>query len=92
MHQRGEKEPLRVGDHVPLAPLDPLGGVKSAWAATFRGLDAFAVDDAGGGNGVASHRRPGAPHQREIDLPPEALVTPSIKIILNRGVRRKILR
>ena len=88
----GERKALRVGDHVALAPLDPLGGIKPTRAAAFRGLDALAVDDAGRGNGVASQRQTGAPHQREIDPPPDALIAPEIEVVLNGRARRKVLR
>ena len=92
VHQHGEQKALRIGDHVALTPFDPLGNVKPAWAATFRGLGALAVDDASRGNGVASHRLAGAPYQREIDSSPNALVSPEVKVVLNGGARRKVLR
>lgn len=47
MHQHGEQRAGRVGDDVPLAALYPLGSVKPAWAAAFRGSYALAIDHAG---------------------------------------------
>src|SRR5207302_9782663 len=88
MHQDGERKALRVGDHVALASLDPLGGVKPAWPAAFRGLGALAVDPARGGNGVAAHRFAGSPYQWEIDPPPPPLVAPAITVILHHPARR----
>ncbi len=92
VHQESEQEALCIGDHVALAPLDPLGGIKPARATTFRGFGALAVDDAGRGNGVAACRLPGTPHQGEIDPMPDAPVAPVVEVILNGRARRKVLR
>lgn len=43
-----DQKAKRVGQDVALAALDLLAGVKAAGAAAFGGLDALAVDDAGG--------------------------------------------
>src|SRR3954471_262933 len=90
MLQHRKQEALRIGDHVSLASLDTLAGVKSARAATFRGFDTLAIDDTGRRNSVPAHRQPSTPHQRKIDPRPDALIPPKIEVVLNGGIRRKV--
>src|SRR3979411_314554 len=90
MHQQGKQEALCIGDHVSLASLDTLAGVKSARTATFCGFDALAIDDTSRRNSVTAHRQPSAPHQRKIDPRPDALIPPKIEVVLNGGIRRKV--
>src|SRR5215510_2957208 len=47
VHLDGEEEAFRIGDDMALAALDPLGGIKPAWTATFCGLRGLTVDDTG---------------------------------------------
>jgi hypothetical protein len=46
-HEQAKHQAGGVGDDMTLAPFHPLGGIKAARAATFRGFHALAVDDAG---------------------------------------------
>ena len=92
MHQHGEQKALRIGNHVALAPSDPLGAIKPAWTAAFRGLGALAIDDPGRRDDIASQRRPSPPDERQIDPPPKALVAPEVEVVLHCGARRKALR
>src|SRR3989442_1361380 len=88
----GPRETARKEAAVALASVHPLGGIKPAWAATFRGLHALAVDDAGRGGAVAPGRPANAPHQNEIDPTPDARVAPAVEVVLDGRARRKILR
>src|SRR3954463_14239907 len=74
-----------------LASLEPLGCVKPARAATFCGFYALAVNHASGRDQVSIRKLPGAPHQHEVDPPPDPLVAPEIKIVLDCRARRKML-
>src|SRR6266852_3616822 len=87
----GDQEPclgtgnagLDVLGEVAVASLDSLSGVKPTRAAAFRGLGALAIDDAGRRNDIAPQRRPGTPHQRQIDPTPDAPVAPVVEVVLN---------
>src|SRR6266508_6701490 len=75
-----------------LASLYPLGWIKPAWTATFCGLHALAVDDAGRGRALASHQSTSTLDKSSIDPAPNLRVAPTIEVILNRRARRKFLR
>src|SRR6266849_9390406 len=81
-----------LGDDVTLAALHPLGGIKPAWTATFRGFHALAIDHAGRRNDVAPCYPANLLDQSKIDPTPNALVAPAVEIILNGRARRKVFR
>src|SRR5215212_10228890 len=85
-----ERQPGGIGREMTLAPFQPLGGVKPAWAAAFRGLDALAVDHAGGRCRFAAGSATNALDERKIDPAPDALIAPEIKVVLNSRARQKI--
>lgn len=47
MDEHGEQEPERVGEKVPVAPLDEFAAVEASWATDVGGLDRLAVDESG---------------------------------------------
>src|ERR1700729_247804 len=75
-----------------LAPLDPLGHVKSAWTATFRGFHTLAVDNPSRWSGFASLPFSHASDQGAINRAPQARPAPLVKIVLNRRAWREVLR
>ncbi len=92
MHEHGEQEALCIGDDVPLAALDALAGIHAAWAATFRGWHALAVDDPGRGDCTAPRRLARLGHQAVVHPMPGAIVAPPIEVPLHRRARGKVLR
>src|SRR6516162_5127321 len=75
-----------------LASLHLLTRIKPAWAATFCGFHALAVNDTGRGRGLAPCRSARALDQDSIDLVPNIAVAPIVKVMLNRCEWRKVLR
>src|SRR5947209_5783934 len=75
-----------------LAPLHPLTRIKPAWAATFCGLHALAVDDASRWSALATLRPARALDQDSIDLAPNVAVAPIVEVMLNRREWRKVFR
>src|SRR6516165_2391003 len=75
-----------------LASLHLLTRIKPAWAATFCGFHALAVNDTGRGRAFAPCRSARALDQDSIDLAPDIAVAPIVKVMLNRRERRKVLR
>src|SRR5215467_9085298 len=75
-----------------LASLHLLACIKPAWAATFCGFHALAVNDTGRGRGLAPCRPARALDQDSIDLAPNIAVAPIVKVMLNRREWRKVLR
>src|SRR6516225_8671249 len=75
-----------------LASLHLLTRIKPAWAATFGGFHALAVNDTCRGRGLAPCRSARALDQDSIDLAPNIAVAPIVKIMLNRCEWRKVLR
>src|SRR5215471_21034508 len=75
-----------------LASLHLLARIKPAWAATFCGFHALAVNDTGRGHGLTSCRAARALDQDSIDLAPNIAVAPIVKVMLNCRERRKVLR
>src|ERR1700747_1120216 len=86
----GQQPTFGVGHQVTLAPLYSLGRIKPTWTATFRGLDALAVDDAGGGSGLASDRAAGAPDEHPVDATPQPYVAPRVEVILDARERWEV--
>src|SRR5438093_6780082 len=92
VHLYGKQRAARIGDDVTFASLHSLARIKPAGTATFGRLHALAVDDTSRGSTLASRRAARALDQDTIDAPPNLAVTPIVKIILNRRVRRKVFR
>src|ERR1700682_6255738 len=74
------------------ASLYPLGCIKPAWAATFCGLHALAVDDTSRGTRLAPHHSANALDKSPVDATPDPRVAPTVEIILNSRERRKVFR
>src|SRR5215204_6472690 len=91
VHQESKHEPLPISDDVALASFHLLAVVKPAWTATFCCLHTLTVDDPRRWIAVAPHQLPDAPHQHQIDPLPNARVTPSVEIVLDRRARRILL-
>src|SRR3974390_317675 len=91
VHEQSEQAAGRVGNDVTLAPLPSLGGVDPPRAATFRCFHALAINHASRRDEIASHGLANASNKSKIDAPPDPLITPTIEVVLNGGVRRKVL-
>src|SRR5215471_5430643 len=92
VHLDGEQRNIGIGDDVALTPFHLLSHIKPAWAATFRGLNALAVDNAGRGRGLTSRRPANTLDEHTIDPVPNSPVAPAVEVILNGRARRKVLR
>src|SRR5205814_1758355 len=91
LHEHRQQRTFRIGDDMTLATLDPLRHVKSTRAATLRGVDSLAVDDAGGGTKLAPLPLAHLGNQCVIDQTPQSRSTPLVEVISNGRTRRKIL-
>jgi len=89
-HEQHQTE--RISDDVALAALDLLAGVVARNPATFGGLDALAVDDAGRGRGLTPLQFARSADKQMIDGLPKADIAPAIEIASHRGDRWKVLR
>ena len=87
-----QQQAERIGHDVALASLDLLASVVAANPSTLGGFDALAVDHAGRRTGFAAFQFPRAHHQQMVDALPQKTVAPRVKIALDRGNRRKVLR
>src|ERR1700738_2621949 len=76
VHQQREQQPLCSRDDVALTALHPLSWVKPTWTATFRRLDALAVDHTRRGNAIAPQRLARSLDESPIDPVPGAIVPP----------------
>src|SRR5580704_11307619 len=92
MNLDGEQEAIGVGDNMPFAAVDTLTGIVASRTTGLSRRCTLAVDD--------RHRRPGLAPQLPASLPnqscddflPSSGIAPSVKIALDRRVRRKLLR
>src|SRR5262245_57997819 len=91
LHKHGQQRAFRVGDDMTLAALDPLGHVKPAWTATFRGLHSLAVDNPDRRTARAPLPLAHPSNQSVIDHAPQSRSTPLVEIITNGRTGRKIL-
>jgi hypothetical protein len=92
MNVDGKQEAVGVGDNVPLAPIDTFAGVEAPWTASLGCRCALAVDDRYPRPRLSSESSAGLSNQGCDDLLPPSSVAPSVKIALDRRVRRKLLR
>lgn len=88
----GEQKPIGVGDDMPLTPVNTFAGIVASGATGLGRRRALTVNDCCRWFGLASKLAAGLPDQSSNDLLPPSGIAPSIKIALNRRVRRKILR
>src|SRR3984893_3419154 len=92
VHLHRKQRAIRISDDVTFSPLHLLARIKPAWTATFRGLHALAVDNTSRGTALASCRPARALDQDTIYVPPHVAITPIVKVMLDRGERRKVFR
>src|SRR6266545_3877958 len=92
LHKHRQQRTLRIGDDMTLAAHDPLGHVKPARAATFRGLHSLAVDNAGRRTGLAPLPFAHLSNQSITDRAPQPRSTPFVEVIANGRTWQKILR
>lgn len=87
-----QEETIGIGDDVPLASVDALAGVKTAWATGLRRRSTLAIDDSRGRLGFTPEFAARLPNQDSNDPVPSAGVSPGIKITLDSRVRREVAR
>src|SRR6266436_5831214 len=92
VHLRANQMTAGIGNDVALAPVDPLARVISPRTAAFRGLDRLTVDHPCRRAGFAPLPFASLLDQQEIDLFPQPLRLPRIKVTLHRRPLRKIAR
>src|SRR5215472_18392476 len=84
--------PTGVSDDMALAALDLFARVVTARTPAFGGLDRLAIDHSGRGAGFATFAFAGNLQEKEIDLLPQPLFLPRVKIVLHRRPLWKIAR
>ena len=92
MNVDAEQKAIGVGDNMPFAPVNALAGVVASRAAGLGRRCALTVNHRCRWPGLTSKFPAGLPDQNSDDLLPPSGIAPSIKIALNRRVRRKLLR
>jgi len=92
MDKQSDQVTGRVGNDVPLAALDLLASIKATGAATFRGSNRLAIDDARGRTGLSSSLLARRHHQRMVDQFPASISNPDIEVSLDGRIGRKLLR
>ena len=92
VNHAGDEPPAGVGEDMALAPLNQLAGVEPARAAAFRGFHRLAVDHTGGRAGLSALGPPRAHEQLVVDPVQRRLGAPSVEVLLDRALRRKVLR
>src|SRR5882757_734461 len=92
MNMDAEQKAVGVGDDMPFTPVNAFAGIVASRTAGLRRRRTLAVNDRCRWSGLAPELSAGFPDQNSDDLLPPSGIAPSIKIALNRRVRRKILR
>ena len=92
VHLRANQMTAGISNDVALAPVDLLAGVISPRTSAFRSLDRLTVDHPCRGAGFAAIPLPSLLDQQEIDLFPQPIRLPRIKITLHGRPLRKIAR
>jgi hypothetical protein len=92
MNVDGQEETIGVGDDVSLASIDPLSGVKAAWATGLRRRSTLAIEDSRRRLGFTPEFASCLPNQSSDDPVPPAGVAPRVKIALDSRVRRELAR
>src|SRR5712672_4009718 len=92
MNVNGEQKAVGVGDDVPLTAVNTFAGIVASRTAGLGRRCALTVNDRCRWSGLASKLPAGLADQSSDDFLPPSGIAPSIKIALNRRVRRKILR
>src|SRR5450759_18817 len=92
MHNACNQKASGVGEKVPFASFDLLGGIEPARTSSLGGFTRLAVDHSCGGTclsavGLAHHH-----DKMVVDLLPGAVVAPPVEVPLHRRVGRKLLR
>src|SRR5215471_16744122 len=92
VHLGADQMPTGVSDDMALAALDLFARVVTARTPAFGGLDRLAIDHSGRGAGFATLAFAGNLQQKEIDLLPQTLFLPRVKVVLHGRPLRKIAR
>ena len=90
MHLQTNEMSRRIGNDVPLAPLDLLARIITARTATFRRLHRLAVDDTCGRARLPTLVLASHDDERVVDRYPRPITRPRVKIPLHSRVRRKL--
>src|SRR5450631_40584 len=91
MHLQTNEMSRRIGNDVPLAPLDLLACIITARTATFRGFYRLTVDDTRGRARLPTLVLARHDDERVVDRQPRPITRPRVKIPLHGRVRRKLL-
>jgi hypothetical protein len=92
VHLGANQMPTGVRDDMALAALDLFARVVTSRTSAFGGLDRLAIDHSGRGAGFATFAFAGHLQEKEIDLLPQTLFLPRVKVVLYRRPLRKIAR
>src|ERR1700728_3456863 len=92
MNVDGKQTPIGVSDDVSLTPVNALARVVAARATSLGRRCALTVNDRRRWSGLAPELPSGLPDQGRDDFLPPSGIAPSIKIALNRRIRREFLR
>src|SRR5258705_10246978 len=92
MNVNDKPKAVGVGDDVPLTGVNTFAGIVASRTAGLGRRCALTVNDRCRWSGLASKLPAGLADQSSDDFLPPSGIAPSIKIALNRRVRRKILR
>src|ERR1700704_1588668 len=90
MHLQTNEMSRRIGNDVPLAPLDLLARIITARTATFRGFYRLTVDDTCGRARLPTLVLARHDDERVVDRHPRPITRPRVKIPLHGRVRRKL--
>src|SRR5271169_6959591 len=90
MHLQTNEMSRRIGNDVPLAPLDLLARIITARTATFRGFYRLTVDDTRGRARLPTLVLARHDDERVVDRQPRPITRPRVEIPLHGRVRRKL--
>ena len=92
VHRQIEGQTDRVGDQMALASVDLFAGVIAAQPAGFRGPHALAVDHTSRWRGVLADLLTCLLQEDHPDPMPDAVLPETSKVVVDRALRRKVLR
>ena len=91
-----QQQSQSIDENVALLALDQLAAIKpvriNAVPPFFRALHTLAVDDAGGGTGLAFRLLAAFDVERVVDVLQRAVVAPPTKVVIHRAARWQVLR
>ncbi|GCD53763.1 hypothetical protein NBRC3188_2460 [Acetobacter pasteurianus NBRC 3188] len=90
MYDGGHDMTQRVGDDMPLAPLDLLARVITTRTAVFRGFNRLAIDNSCGRRGITSILLPRQDHENMVYGFPSSLADLTVEIALHGREGREV--